>query len=109
MIIQVVLVAGLLLCIGYAVMQRGKAPFVSLSIALVSICGIVFVLAPGLTDMVAKLAGVGRGADLVIYCWIVITFIILINLQFKILSLQGLVTELAREIALRDAPNGVTQ
>jgi hypothetical protein len=45
--------------------------------------------------------GVGRGADLVFYCWIVISLIVSVNLQFKILNLQEMTTELTRELALR--------
>jgi hypothetical protein len=101
MIIQAILVAGLALCLFYALLQRRKAPYVSLAIAAVSLCGIVFVLSPDWTNNIAHYVGVGRGADLVMYCWLVISFIVSINLQFKILSLQGLVTDLARELALR--------
>ena len=46
MIIQVVLVLGLLSCLFYAFLQRGKSKLVSLAIAATGIAGIYFVLFP---------------------------------------------------------------
>src|ERR1044071_7693351 len=104
MIIQIILVLGLLLCVGYAVLQRQKSRLVSASIALVAVAGIYFVLLPEHTSKLAHLVGVGRGADLVLYCWLVISLIVSVNLQFRILWLHGLITDLAREMALQGAP-----
>ncbi len=101
MIIQWVLSLGLVLCLFYAFMQRGKSKLVSFAIAATSIAGIYFVLFPEETNELAKWMGVGRGADLVFYCWIVISLIVSVNLQFKILNLQEMTTELTRELALR--------
>lgn len=103
MIIQVLLTLGLLLCLLYAFLQRQKSRFVSLAISTVALAGIYFVLLPERTSQLARLVGVGRGADLVLYCWIVISLIVSVNLQFKILRLQGLITELAREMTLQAA------
>lgn len=108
MIIQIVLTVGLLLCLLYAFVQRQKSRLVSLLISIVSVAGIYFVLFPEKTNQMAHLVGVGRGADLVLYCWLVISLIVSLNLQFKILRLQGLMTELAREIALQ-VPHGEPQ
>ena len=101
MIIQWVLVLGLMLCLFYAFLQRGKSRLVSFAITATSIAGIYFVLFPAQTSELAKWMGVGRGADLVFYCWIVISLVVSVNLQFKILSLQEMATELTRELALR--------
>jgi hypothetical protein len=101
MIIQWILILGLLLCLFYAYLQRGKSRLVSLGISATSIAGIYFVLFPESTTDLARILGVGRGADLVLYCWIVISLVVSVNLQFKILNVQGMVTELTRELALR--------
>ena len=103
MIIQALLIVGLLLCLLYAFLQRAKSRVVSLAIAMVSAAGIYFVAFPAQTAWLAHIVGVGRGADLVLYCWIVISLAISINLQFKILSLQGMITVLTRELALQSA------
>jgi small membrane protein len=108
MIIQYVLTAGLLLCLLYALVQRRKSRLVSFLISAVAAAGIYFVQFPDTTNTIAHWMGVGRGADLVLYCWLVISLVVSLNLQFKILKLQGSLTDLAREIALQ-APRGELQ
>ena len=50
--------------------------------------------------MLADLVGVGRGADLILYLWVLISLLILFNLHLKLRSQMELITELAREVAL---------
>jgi hypothetical protein len=100
MIIQLLLMAGLLVALFYAFLQRRKARFVSVLIASVSLVGIYFVLQPEQASRVAHFVGVGRGADLIVYLWIVLTLIVCLNLQLKILRLQENLTALARRIAI---------
>ena len=101
MIIQWILVLGLGLSLVYSVLQRGKSRLVRYPITITSLAGIYFVLFPAQTNGIADWMGVGRGADLVLYCWIVISLVVSVNLQFRILSLQEIATELTRELALR--------
>lgn len=101
MILQLVLSAGLAFALFYAYLQRRKSRAISLGIMLVSAAGILAVLAPGASNAVAQAVGIGRGADLVVYCWIVITLLVSVNLQFKILQAQHNLTVLTRELALR--------
>jgi small membrane protein len=103
MIIQVFLISGLALCLVYALLQRRKSRLVSSSLATVSLAGIYLVLDPDRANELAHLAGVGRGADLVLYCWVVISLVVSVNLQFKIMALRENVTELARALALQEA------
>ena len=106
MIIQAVLCAGLAFALFYAYLQRRKSRAISIGIMLVAAAGMVAVLAPEVSNAVAQVVGVGRGADLVVYCWIVITLLVSVNLQFKILQLQQSLTVLTRELAVR-APAAV--
>jgi hypothetical protein len=108
MIIQVILTVGLLSCLLYALLQRQRSRFISLAIAVAALVGIYFVLVPESTSRLALLVGVGRGTDLILYCWLVISLMVSISLHFKILRLQSAITELAREIALQAAP-GTTE
>ena len=103
MIIKVLLIFGLTLVLLYALLQRPKAPYVSIMMSLVSLAGIYFVWSPESANKLAHIVGVGRGADLIIYCWLIISLIISMNLQFKILQLRGAITILVREIALQNA------
>ncbi len=100
MIIQVVIIAGLLACLAYAFLQRKKSKHVSAALSIVAVAGLVFASAPDLTNRLAHWVGVGRGADLMLYCWLLISLIVSVNLQFKILALQQNVTDLTREISL---------
>ena len=100
MIIQYLLIAGLCATLLYAYMQRRKSRLVAVAIAVVSIAGIYLVLRPDAANAAARLLGVGRGADLLLYTWILVTLAICLNLQFKILQLQSELTTLVRQIAI---------
>jgi hypothetical protein len=100
MIIQFVLILGLAVVFIYALLERRTSRFVSLSISSVSVAGMYFVLFPESTNAVAKFVGVGRGADLVVYCWLVISLVVSVSLQFKLLKQHEAITVLARELAL---------
>lgn len=103
MIIQVILTLGLLLSLVYAFVQRQQSRVVSTAMSVLALAGIYFVLFPQRSTELAHFVGVGRGADLILYCWLVISLIVSVNLQFKILRLQAQLTEIAREITLHAA------
>lgn len=102
MIIKVILIFGLTLVLLYALLQRSRSLYISIVMSLVSLAGMYFVWSPESANELAHSVGVGRGADLVIYCWLVISLIISMNLQFKILQLQSAITILVREVALQN-------
>ncbi len=101
MIIQVILGAGLLACLLYALSQGPRHSYIRLVIALVSVLGLVLVLNPDWSNRLAHAVGVGRGADLVMYCWLVISLILYVNLLSRLHNLQGQLTQLARQMALQ--------
>jgi hypothetical protein len=55
---------------------------------------------PEQANDLAYLLGVGRGADLILYCWILSSLIIALNLHVLIRENQQVTTELARQLAL---------
>jgi hypothetical protein len=101
MMIQIILCTGLVACLVYAISQRPRAPILSLTIGLIAVAGMALVLAPDLSNRMAHAVGVGRGADLVLYCWVVISLIVSVNLQYRIRDLQAQVTGLARLLAIQ--------
>lgn len=103
MIFQWILTIGLLFCLLYALLQRKKSRLVSRLIAATSIAGVAFVMFPEFTTELAHYLGIGRGADLIMYCWIMISLTVSVSLQFKILQLQEVATELARALAIHAA------
>jgi hypothetical protein len=103
MIIQMVLLSGLAATLGFALLQRRTSRLIALVTALVSVAGMYFVVFPEQTNTLARLVGVGRGADFVLYSWLVISLILSVHLQFKLLRQHQEITELARGIALLSA------
>ncbi len=62
----------------------------------------VVVLLPNSTAYLAKLVGIGRGADLVVYVSLAGIFFIIFRLMMKIELLNKDITKLTRKIALED-------
>lgn len=62
----------------------------------------VVALLPNSTAYLAKLVGIGRGADLVVYVSLVGIFFIIFRLMVKIEMLNKDITKLTRKIALQD-------
>ncbi len=60
------------------------------------------VIRPNGTAYFAELVGIGRGADLVVYCSIALVFFIIFRLMIKINQLERHITELTRATALKD-------
>jgi hypothetical protein len=84
----------------YAWAEYRRSPVVaSLSVA-VSLAGLFFVWVPSESTRVAEFVGIGRGVDLILYLWVCISLIVLLNLHLKLRTQQEMITRLARAIAL---------
>jgi len=62
--------------------------------------GILVVVIPNVTFYIARVFGVGRGADLVIYLSLAILFLVVFRLVTKTEKLERDITKLSRNIAL---------
>jgi hypothetical protein len=100
---QIILSASLLFIVVYAFTQKTKSPFVSAITMLCALSGLYFVWVPDHATVIAHAMGIGRGADLIVYIWIVISLAILLNLHFKVRSSLEVVTSLARMVAIAEA------
>jgi hypothetical protein len=100
MIAQVML--SLLLCgvLVYSWAEYRRSPVVALMSFVVSLAGLYFVWVPDHSTRLAEFAGVGRGVDLILYTWVAISLIVLLNLHLKLRAQLELITALARTIAL---------
>lgn len=85
--------------------QRGTSRLLRLLVLSVIGFGAFLVWFPGITDRFAELFGVGRGADLILYIWVVITLALIVFLYLKLAALSRKITSLARAVAVRD-PRG---
>jgi len=100
MMIQLFLTA-LLMAIGFSIaLQRSTSRLVRLAILAVVAGGGFFVWVPNQTTAIAELVGVGRGADLMLYLWVVITLALILFLYLKMIRMGRKITQLTRAIAL---------
>lgn len=109
MVIQVILTLGLLLALLYAFVQQASTRLLRLLMAGVVGFGIYMVWFPSHTMVFARFLGVGRGADLIAYSWIVVSFLLILVLHLRTVRLKGALTELAREITLLRADSAGPQ
>jgi small membrane protein len=100
MIAQVIF--SLLLCsvLLYAWTEYRRSPVVALLSFVVAAAGVYFVWFPTHSTLLAEFVGIGRGVDLVLYTWVAISLIVLLNLHLKLRTQLELITVLARTIAL---------
>ena len=103
MIAQLILSVLLAAILLYAWSEYRRSPFVALLSVLVTSAGLYFVWVPSHSTRLAELVGIGRGVDLILYTWVCISLIVLLNLHLKLRTQMELITALARKIALAEA------
>jgi hypothetical protein len=100
MIIQVFLTALLVGVAALVALQRTSSRLVRMLVLAIIAVGVWFVWTPEQANALAHVVGVGRGADLLFYLWVVITLALIMFMYLKIQRLSHRLTELARSIAL---------
>jgi small membrane protein len=100
MIAQFILSFLLIAILVYAGTQWRRSRFVAALAVLSALAGAYLVWAPEQASRVAQWVGIGRGADLILYVWVVISLLIMLNLHLKMRLQTELITTLARSIAL---------
>ena len=103
MIAQLVLTALLLGILLYAWTEYKRAPALGLLATVAALTGLYFVWIPAHATWLAELVGIGRGVDLILYVWVVISLIVLLNLHLKLRVQKEMITVLARELAIANA------
>jgi len=71
--------------------------------ALVWFCAALAIIRPELTVRVAKAVGIGRGADLVLYCSVVAKMVGFMMMYVRLRRIQRELTLVVRHLALREA------
>jgi hypothetical protein len=99
-IAQLVLTGLLGIVVLYAWIAYQQSRVVGVAAVGAAVAGLYFVWIPAHAMILAEWAGVGRGVDLIIYVWVVISLIIMLNLHLKIRSHAKRMTELARKVAI---------
>jgi len=63
----------------------------------------VAIMWPGVTKVIANALGIGRGADLVLYCAVVVMMVGFLMVYVRLRRIRREMTLLVRELAIRDA------
>jgi hypothetical protein len=103
MIVQLILTTLLSGVVLYAWQERRRSAMVASLALMAATAGLYLVWVPSHASTVAEWAGVGRGVDLIIYVWIVISLLVMLNLHLKLRAQLELITALARQIAIANA------
>jgi hypothetical protein len=106
MIAQVVLSMLLGAILLYAWTEYRRSPTVGLLSMLIATAGLYFVWFPAHSTWLAELAGIGRGVDLILYIWVCISLLVLLNLHLKLRTQMESITILARKAAVAEALSG---
>lgn len=118
MLIQVILIAAILALTFLLLRRPGSDSHLALRrlvFALFAVIAILSVIFPQWLTWVARLVGVGRGTDLLLYGLVVMFFVFVYTQYRRNVALQRQITILARKVALLEnrtereapAPNGV--
>lgn len=95
-----VLLGGVAILVG---LQRTTGRLVRVVVLGLIAVGCVFVWMPDRTTLIAHALGVNRGADLMLYLWVVITLALIVFLYLKLVIVDRKITQLTRALALAHA------
>jgi small membrane protein len=87
--------------------QRRMAPLDFLFWGLVWIGTASMIIFPDATSFIAHFLGIGRGADLIMYLSLLISFYLIFRLYLALARLEQAITALVRAIALERLPESV--
>jgi hypothetical protein len=87
----------------YAWSEYRRSPAVAVLSLVTALAGFYFVWVPDDSTRLAEFVGIGRGVDLILYTWVGISLIVILNLHLKLRKQLEMITLLARSIALAGA------
>jgi len=103
MIAQIILSTLLTVILLYACTEYRRSRAIAVLTVLIATAGMYFIWIPEHSTQLAELVGIGRGVDLILYIWVCISLIVLLNLHLKLRTQMDLITALARKLAIADA------
>ena len=104
-IIQLVLVLGIVVIVGWLFMKRAAKQLAvrRLLVIAFALFAVLTVLFPSMLSRVANLVGVGRGADLLLYATVLVLLGFLALQEARTKAAEKRTTHLARRLALDEA------
>jgi hypothetical protein len=101
--IQIVLAAGIIFISVYMYRRIRSSILDTVLILLFLVVGIVFVIDPDITNRLAKMVGVQRGANLIFYTGFLFLFFLILKLYSRSKKLEQSLTELVRQRSIKEA------
>lgn len=95
----------LLLSIGLFIiyiLKFKKAVYDRFFMLIIGLIGIVFVIFPDLTTLIAQSMNIGRGTDLLFYTWVIFCLFKFLRYESRIKELERKITILASESAIEN-------
>jgi small membrane protein len=102
-VISFIIAFSLLPIAAYAFYLRKRSPIIAIATSIFALAGCYLAFMPGQMQAIADLVGVGRGADLLFYIFMIVAFCAFFTLFLSIRRLEDQIVVLSREIALRTA------
>ena len=106
MIAQIGLSILLAAVLFYAWSEYPRSPAIGFVAMIAAAAGLYFVWLPSHATRLASLVGIGRGVDLILYVWVIISLLVMLNLHLKLRSQMEMITALTRVLALGNACPG---
>jgi small membrane protein len=106
MLIQYLLIAGVVLLLSFFLRFHGTtraSAGVKIGFLLFLMFGVLAVLQPDALSMLARLVGVGRGTDLLLYSLVVAFAFAVLNILLRFKAMELRYVRLARAMALRQS------
>lgn len=104
MILQTILILFLIFAVSRVYLQwkNGNLKIVSFIFWVTIFCGAIFgIIQPEVTSKIAKLVGIGRGADVVLYFSVAILFYLLFRLYIYVENLRHEISDIISQLALK--------
>ena len=103
---QVVIIIALLLFLIY--IFRVRTDLTDQAVFTIGVfTGIFFVIFPNTTTAIANLIGIGRGTDLILYCFIIVFLFYSTNIAARHRKLNRQITHIARAYAIEHPVKGI--
>src|SRR5215213_1699900 len=107
-LIQVVLITGILVIGIYSFKRVRSSSIDAFFILVLVVSSLLFVFFPELSNKVAHLLGVGRGADMIFYISILFFCFVILKMYSKIRKLEQHITAIIREKTINDGDSGAS-
>jgi len=103
MTMQIILTALFLGLTTFSWLRMGKVRVFARLLTILCLVGIYFIWSPTTLTLVANALGIGRGADLLLYIFLIFVLFELLISRIRDKEREEMITKLARRVAIQNA------